>query len=286
VITYAVAHQAQIQALPATDKALLLLAVFLVVAFIIGFLIHVYRKPSQGQAPSTQSLSQGGIVNAPHFEFNPRINIPISQSQSQQQSQQQTLINESAKLDFECVKAKVVDVEIDGHRLEILTRRGGAGPPCKAAIAEFRRNPDDSGISWLDVTAVAELNTPTGEPILIRQGQWLVHEHNKRILKSITFDRLDTKPLAVALAIGSDAKLFTYDGYYVERASGYIQVHFHDFVQQCQELVEPSYDVVIRLMGTKGGKVVFNGTFEFELGHGDTLSDITFRKKAITPQKT
>lgn len=197
---------------------------------------------------------------------------------------QQPVSAESTQLSFECVRARMIDVEIEVETLEIALKATGKGIQGKAAIVEFRRDIDTSRIDRVYVTNTAEFVASNGDLVLINPGpsRWL-DDWRGSDSRITDFQRLDTKRLALVLAI-SPNKVYTYEGHHGTGVDSRNELYY-PFRQEFQELTESFYDVKIRLVGTEGSKVVADSVFYFELMRGPELSDITFREKKRTKGK-
>src|SRR5258705_3920086 len=179
------------------------------------------------------------------------------------------------KLNFECIRAGFVDVEIDTNTFEILLT-SNHGMKCKAVVIDFRRNTDESKVDSIPIRTIAELRGRNGQSLSINEGRWLEHDEKNRRSATVSFGRLDTKRLAIVLGI-SNNHVYTYEGRYVKAARiGHVWVY--EFKKQLQELSEAVYDVEIWLAGSYGGKVIVDDHFGFELIRGSELQDSIFRK--------
>lgn len=181
-------------------------------------------------------------------------------------------------LNFECIRAGFIDVEIDTRTFEIqLTPdQYGRGLKCKAAVAEFRRNTDRSNVDSISIRTVAELRGRQGESLSINEGRWLVHDRDDKRRATIPFKRLDTRRLAVVLGI-SNNKVYTYEGRYVKTARIGLK-WIYEFKHELQDLSEAVYDVEVWLAGSYGGRNIMDEHFRFELIRGAELKDSIFRK--------
>lgn len=277
---FAIHHYALVFGLDPPVAMILAWAIALLVAVAVSLLLKPNQKlgqPSVEQPAPLQQLTQSGIVNAPHFEFNPHIEVSPTFSQSQTLSPTSELT--IPKLSFECVRAKMIDVEVNLSSFEILLTpsEGRALDRCMAAVAEFRRNTDDSNIDSISIRTIAELRGREGESLSINEARWLEYDLTAKRSETVSFKRLDTKRLAVVLGI-SNTKVYTYEGRYV-KTEKFGHDWLYTFKEQFQDLIEAVYDVEIRLVGTQGGKVIVDDTFGFELIRGEELKDSIFRKK-------
>lgn len=283
---WAINHFALVWNLDPHVAMILAWVIALLVAVAVSLLLKPKRKPGQPnveQPAPLQQLTQSGIVNAPHFEFKPHNEANQSQTQSvavylpgAQPAPDRS--EPKPKLNFECVGAKMIGVEID-QSFEILPTQDERYSPdrCMAAVADFYRNTDDSDIDSIGIRTVAALRGREGESLSIREGRWLLHDRKMQRSESVPFKRLDTKRLAIVLGI-SNTEVYTYEGRYV-KAEKFGRDWFYAFKKEFQDLAEGVYDVEIRLVGTYGGKVIVDDTFGFELIRGGELKNSTFRRK-------
>lgn len=257
----------------------LLLSPLLRLALVVAVFVLLYRiyKGRETKPTDSISLSQG---NAPLIEFKPHIEVNPSINQTQSQIASHSEPSELAvpKLNFECIRAKMIEVEVDMSSFEILLAptNGRALNRCMAAIAEFRRNTDDTSIDSISIRTIAEVKGQQGESLSINEVRWLEHDLKQKRSATASFKRLDTKRLAVVLGI-SNNRVSTYEGRYAKESGG--AAVFYVFRPEFQELTEAVYDVEIRLLGSQGGKVILDNTFGFELIRGAELKDSIFRKK-------
>jgi hypothetical protein len=257
----------------------LLLSPVLRLALIVAFLVLLYRAYKGHGTKPTESILLSPS-NTPLIEFKPHIEVNPSINQTQPQNPSHSQLSELAvpKLNFECIRAKMIEVEVDISSFEILLApsNGRALNRCMAAIAEFRRNTDYSKIDSISIRAIAELKGQQGESLSINEVRWLEHDLKTKRSATASFKRLDTKRLAVVLGI-SNNRVYTYEGRYVKESGG--AAVFYVFRRELQELTEAIYEVEIRLMGAQGGKVIVDNTFGFQLIRGAELKDSIFRKK-------
>jgi hypothetical protein len=188
------------------------------IAILVALVLSLFLKPKEkaresesNQIPGVnQSLSQSGIVNAPHFEFNPHIEVSPAFNQTQPKSLHQSLVGQNMpELSFECIRAALIDVEVDMSTFEINLSPNGHGLKCKAAVADFRRNTDDTNVDTISIRTIAELKGRKGESLSINEGRWLEHDDKKRRSTTVPLERLDTRRLAVVLGI-SNNKVYTH----------------------------------------------------------------------------
>lgn len=160
----------------------------------------------------------------------------------------------NTKIDLQCIAAKVEDVELTQWH-EIAARPDGEGIPAKAAIATFRRNPDEPTLDWIDIRTQIEFRAPGQEPILIPEGRWLGYQVTHAAFKIQSVKRL-------GVALMKKGQAFTYEGPFEDTGHYGIQVFRAEF----RELTEPFYDVEIHLFGTKQRyEVTVNEKMLFEL---------------------
>jgi hypothetical protein len=263
-------------------------------ALFVVCLVLVYRAykgqgSKQDDPPRANSQT---AINTANNEFNAHNEFKAHNETTQSQSQSQSVVvnvsgaqpepdksEPTPKLNFECIRAGFIDVEIDMSTFEIrLTPdQYGGGMKCKAAVAEFRRNTDDSRVESISIRAIAELRGREGESLSINEGRWLVHDREEKRRATIPFRRLDTKRLAVVLGI-SNNKVYTYEGRYVKSARLGL-TWIYTFKHELQYLSEAVYDVEIWLAGSYGGSNIVDDHFGFELIRGAELKDSIFRKK-------
>lgn len=122
--------------------------------------------------------------------------------------------------------------------------------PIAAVTAEFRRNPDDAEIGFIDIRASIKFCSKQQDKILVNDALW---DGRCQGSQYCTFEIGDSA--AVIIALFDDDRAITYEGR-----------HVHDeLIPDGQPLTQDSYDVDVELIGTKVNKVLVHETFSFTL---------------------
>jgi hypothetical protein len=151
------------------------------------------------------------------------------------------------EIDF--IEGKVIDVWLEEENGELRGSMYENDEPLKAAVAEFRRQPDKTELGFIDVRASLKFWPDNGNKIIVNDACWNVGEGSQYC----TFEIGDSFQLIIAI-LGDD-KGFTY-----ERKTPNDRV-----VVDTADLADESYDVDVELIGTKRNKVYIHKTFELVL---------------------
>jgi hypothetical protein len=215
VVAFAIHRYALVLGLDPLVAMILAWVVALIVAVAVSLLLKPKQKPGQPnltEPAPPQQLSQSGIVNAPRFEFNPRIEVnpTFIQKQSQEQTLAEKMLEATVPSELVVKDAYVVHAFVSAWgKLQDFQDEGSR--PCDAAQVDFQLKAVPGSDEWSEVrTEVAFYDVSTIKPLKnVNDGVWRT-THPEETEVNIPFRRGSTKPFVVALDIAGEG-LTTYE---------------------------------------------------------------------------
>jgi hypothetical protein len=235
-----------------------------VVALLVAVALSLLLKPKT-YTPEAERLgarvAEGGIVNAPHFEFNPRIEVNPSfnqsQTQRQSQTQQQPPISPPS---ITPIEARVREVYVTplGEATDETESFDVSNTKLPVALIDFYRGADNSPEPFVDVRGHISFFNPAGERVYrINDAHWWkARRHHK------TFEPGDSRRMVVAII--SNGRVIPYEGRFKAIEATY-ETDEKYFELTSEPLEGDRLRVRVELIGTRGSVQTFNDSTGYDL---------------------
>jgi hypothetical protein len=149
---------------------------------------------------------------------------------------------------IEFVRGRVIDVWLEEESAELRGPMYQDDEPFKALVAEFRRQPDDAQLGFIDIRASLRFLSDKGENQIVNDACWNVRDGSQ----FATFEIGDTVQLIVAL-------------FHNDKGATYESRTDANPIVKSEDLTDDSYDVDVELIGMKSDKVYIHETFGLKL---------------------